>query len=176
MIGLKRGTVVLENHNINWNKNANQTITDLWSIFGNIANDIQHIGSTAINSIKAKPIIDIAVGVTDFDKVLELKDIAEKNGYIYRGSDQPEQLLFVRGDFNKDTRTHHIHIIKHNSEQWYNYINFRDYLNEKCDKALEYEQLKLELAIKYPYDRIKYTNGKQELINQFLNEARLWRY
>ena len=67
-LGLKRGTVQLEPHDKQWDEAAIQTIKKLKSILGDDAVDIQHIGSTAIPAIKAKPIIDIAVGVTDFEK------------------------------------------------------------------------------------------------------------
>ena len=69
-LGLKRGTVQLEPHDKQWDEAAIQTIKILKSILGDDAIDIQHIGSTAIPAIKAKPIIDIVVGVTDFDKVM----------------------------------------------------------------------------------------------------------
>ena len=69
-LGLKRGTVQLEPHDKQWDDVAVQTIKTLKSILGDDAIDIQHIGSTAIPAIKAKPIIDIAVGVTDFEKIM----------------------------------------------------------------------------------------------------------
>ena len=69
-LGLKRGIVQLESHDKQWDEAAIQTIKKLKSILGDDAVDIQHIGSTAIPAIKAKPIIDIVVGVTDFDKVM----------------------------------------------------------------------------------------------------------
>ena len=69
-LGLKRGTVQLEPHDKQWDEAAIQTIKKLKSILGDDAVDIQHIGSTAIPAIKAKPIIDIVVGVTDFEKIM----------------------------------------------------------------------------------------------------------
>lgn len=69
-LGLKRGTVQLEPHDKQWDEIAIQTIKTLKSILGDDAIDIQHIGSTAIPAIKAKPIIDIAVGVTDFENMI----------------------------------------------------------------------------------------------------------
>lgn len=61
-LGVKRGTVKLIAHQDEWHKEADRTIKELKHLFGNTAIDIQHIGSTAIPSIHAKPIIDIAVG------------------------------------------------------------------------------------------------------------------
>lgn len=67
---LKRGTVQLVPHDKYLDKTPTQTIETLKSILGDDAIDIQHIGSTAIPAIKAKPIIDIVVGVTDFDRIM----------------------------------------------------------------------------------------------------------
>ena len=169
-LGLKRGTVHLETHDKQWDKTAVQTIKTLSTILGNDAIDIQHIGSTAIPAIKAKPIIDIAVGVTDFDKVMLHNEQLRQVGIYYRGSDVERQLLYVMGDMENDTRTHHIHIVKWNRTEWKNYIHFRDYLNANGDVALQYQKLKEELESKYADDRAAYTNGKQDIINKILNE------
>lgn len=66
----KRGAVQLEPHDKQWDEIAVQTIKILKAILGDDVIDIQHIGSTAIPAIKAKPIIDIVVGVTDFDRII----------------------------------------------------------------------------------------------------------
>ena len=169
-LGLKRGTVQLEPHDKQWDEIAVQTIKTLKSILGDDAIDIQHIGSTAIPAIKAKPIIDIAVGVTDFDKVMLHNEQLQQVGIFYRGSDVERQLLYVMGDMENDTRTHHIHIVKWNGTEWKKYIRFRDYLNANGDVALQYQKLKEELESKYAGDRAVYTNGKQDMINKILNE------
>ena len=72
MIGLKRGTVQLFDHEKEWELEAQRSIERLGKILGSIAKDIQHVGSTSILSIKPKPIIDIAVAVDDFKKILAL--------------------------------------------------------------------------------------------------------
>ena len=86
-LGLKRESVKLESHDKHWDNIAGQTIKILKSILGDDAIDIQHIGSTAIPAIKAKPIIDIAVGVSDFDKVMLHNEKLRQVGIFYRGSD-----------------------------------------------------------------------------------------
>ena len=70
MIGLKSGTVKLVQHQEEWHENAENVISVLKQLLGDTALDIQHVGSTAICSIHAKPIIDIVVGVTDFDRII----------------------------------------------------------------------------------------------------------
>ena len=77
----------LEPYDKRWDEIALQTIKTLKSILGDDAIDIQHIGSTAIQAIKAKPIIDIAVGVTDFDSIIKYNEQLQKEGIFYRSSD-----------------------------------------------------------------------------------------
>ena len=172
-LGLRRGTVAVEPHDRQWEVAAQQTISKLREILGDTAVDIQHIGSTSIKNICAKPIIDIVVGVRDFRDILELNAVLEDNGFIFRGQDVPDQYLYVCGDEN--TRTHHIHTVIYNSEAWNNYINMRDYLNCHNEEAQAYSKLKEKLARQYPDDRNRYTELKSGLIAEILKKAHDWR-
>ena len=174
-IGLKRGTVYLSEHQISWEENAKETIDELYAVLHDLKPDIQHVGSTSINSIKAKPIIDIAVAVSDFEAIIAWNDMLAEHDIIFRLDERPEQLLFVKGDFEEDTRTHHIHVVLKNSREWMNYLNFRDYLNANHQSASEYEAMKEQLAARYPNDRNAYTEGKREIITRLLLEAEKWR-
>ena len=130
---------------------------------------ISHIGSTAIKTIAAKPIIDIAVALDDMESVALHIDEMPTNGMEFRGSDIPGQLLFIIGDNN--IRTHHIHIVEWKSKAWNDYIAVRDYLNANPDKAAEYEDLKRKLCSLYPDNRKAYTAGKEEFIRSIIEEA-----
>ncbi len=169
MIGLKRGTVKLMSHQKEWIENAEDTIRLLDQILGDIAVDMQHVGSTAIPSIHAKPIIDIVVGVQDSADILPYVERLEQYGFVFRGEDIAGQMLFVVGDFENDTRTHHIHVVKWNGTEWRNYINFRDDLNAYPEKARLYDSCKQELAKRFPNDRKSYTAGKEDVINSLLS-------
>ena len=125
---MKRGTVYLEDHCTEWETAALHTIDTIKNVPGLTAADVCHVGSTSIKSIPAKPIIDIAVGVFDLNAVLLKKDALADKNIIFRFEENPDKLLFVMGDFENDTRTHHIHVVKYGSEEWENYLNFRDYL------------------------------------------------
>lgn len=168
MIGLVRGTVRLTAHQKEWDTNAEQTMKTLKQLLGDIAVDIQHIGSTAIPLIHAKPIIDIAVGVRDLQDITPCIDVLKQNGFVFRGEDVPGQVLFVMGDLENDVRTHHIHVVKWKGSQWGNYIHFRDYLNAFPEKAMAYDDCKRKLAAQFPNDRRSYTAGKQKLIESLL--------
>lgn len=106
MIGLKKGTVELCSHEKGWELEAEKTIALLKSILGNVIRDIQHIGSTSIPSIKAKPIIDIAIAVDNFNSVLVFEQELKKNGFYYRPNAQAtlnNQLLFACGNYYEGT-------------------------------------------------------------------------
>lgn len=179
MIGLKRGTVKLCEHEKEWELEAQNTIARLKQILGNVIKDIQHVGSTSILSIKAKPIIDIAVAVDDFDDILSFEKELKDNGFYYRPNAQASlrnQLLFACGNFYEgtgDLQTHFIHVVRTNSMDWINYINFRDYLNNTPLAAKEYEELKVALALQAPVDkgREKYLEGKHDFIVYTLRKA-----
>ncbi len=175
MTGLKRGSVKLLSHQEEWNKNAENVILKLKQFLGYAAVDVQHVGSTAIAAIYAKPIIDIVIGLCDLNDISPYMKRLEEHDFIFRGEDVAGQILFVMGDFEKDMRTHHIHAVKWNGTEWNNYINFRDYLNCHPDQAMQYDACKKKLALQFPDDRRSYTEGKQEFIECLLKEAYVWR-
>ena len=172
-IGLFRETVALEPHNPEWEIIADQTIQSLKQILGDTASDIQHIGSTAIRNIDAKPIIDLVIGVSDFSKLLAKNQILAEAGFLYRGQDHPDQHLYICGD--KQFVTHHIHAVIYCAESWNNYVNMRDYLNTHPAEAQAYCKLKQMLAKQYANDRKTYTAMKADMIRQILTQADHWR-
>ena len=172
-IGLKRGIVTVEQHQSEWEEAAMQTVVLLKHILQNTAIDVQHIGITSIKVICAKPIIDIAVGVSAIDDILEYNEVLAENGFIFRGQDIAEQYLYVCGE--GDIRTHHIHIVVHGSREWNNYINMRDYLNFHEADAQAYSKLKVSLAAQFHDDRIRYTEMKSSFISDILRKADEWR-
>lgn len=175
MIGLKRGAVQLMAHQDEWMDEAEKTIRELEGVLGTAAIDIQHIGSTAVPSIHAKPIIDIVIGVRELDDIQPYIEALRKKEFVFRGADVPGQVLLVKGSFEEDLRTHHIHVVQWNGSEWNNYINFRDYLRAFPEKAAIYDDCKRRLAIQFSANRKCYTEGKKKLIAALLEEARLWR-
>lgn len=177
MIGLKSGTIKLYDHEKKWEIEAQNTICRLKNILGTVAHDIQHVGSTSIPAIKAKPIIDIAIAVDNFDEIFAFQKDLTRNGFYYRpNADLDNQLLFACGshyDGTGDLQTHFIHVVKTGSMEWINYINFRNYLNQTPTVAKEYENIKISLANAAPIDsgREKYLKGKHDFIVYTLRKA-----
>lgn len=168
MIGLLRGTVKLENHSVEWEKNAADTIKILKEIFKDKAVDIQHVGSTSVTGLKAKPIIDIVVGVKSFEEIYDFIPELEKNGIVFR-QQSDDHLFFVCGDMDKEIRTHHIHVAIYKGKKWDEYIKFRDTLNNNTEIRKEYEDLKVKLASDHADDRESYTAMKAEFIQKNCN-------
>ena len=104
VLGLKRGTVELAGHDPEWEKIAAQTIRRLWRVLGSAAKDIQHVGSTAIVHIKAKPIIDLAVAVDDFAEVEKLIPALEFEGFSWRRWENDQRMLFAIGDYSQKSK------------------------------------------------------------------------
>lgn len=154
-----------------WRQTAVQTIEQLKSILGDTAVDIQHVGSTAINGLMAKPILDIAVAVRNLDDILPFIPELEASGFKHKAEKERDgEEFFSCGDFDNNIRTHHIHVVKIYSDEWNGYIRFRDYLNSNPHRKREYEALKLELMHQYHKDRIAYTDGKAAFIQRMLAE------
>lgn len=172
-MGLKRGTVKLVPYQKEWGENAENIIRLLKYLLGDTAIDIQHIGSTSIFSIHAKPIIDVSVAIHDLNDILPYVELLKQHNIIFWGEVIEGEVLFVIG--NEEMRTHHIHVVKWNGTEWNNYINFRDFLNEHPEKAMLYDTCKRKLATQFSDDRKSYTAGKEEIIQQLLTEARAWR-
>ena len=172
-IGLLRGTVMVEKHNPEWEIIAKDTIVKLKNILQDVAVDLQHIGSTSIEGIVAKPIIDIVIGVNNLEDILKMNNVLEENGFIFRGQDHPDQYLYICG--SGDFITHHIHVTKFDSETWNNYIDLRDYLNAHPKASKDYSSLKEELAKHFSNDRKIYTSKKSDFINSLLINAKRWK-
>ncbi|GHT68554.1 hypothetical protein FACS189452_08450 [Bacteroidia bacterium] len=167
-IGVLSGTVKLESPTILWKQMYDKENVRLKKIFGNKNILIEHVGSTAIPNIKAKPIIDILMILpdeTDMDDIIRQLVLA---GY-YKSSFRLDNEIFMKKT-DGISSTHYLHLAKQNQGDWKRYIAFRDYLIQNLNVAQEYEILKKELAEKYTNDRVSYTATKKIYIDNILNK------
>ncbi|MBW4486938.1 MAG: GrpB family protein [Trichocoleus desertorum ATA4-8-CV12] len=136
---------------------------------------IEHIGSTAVLGLAAKPIIDLMVVIRSLNVAKQAVPLLEKLDYVY-WHDNPDsnRLFFVKGLPPYDLqRTHHIHMVEAESKFCERSL-FRDYLRIHLDEAKRYEALKRDLAVRFRSDREGYTNGKSEYIQTVMAQARQW--
>jgi GrpB-like predicted nucleotidyltransferase (UPF0157 family) len=141
---------------------------------------IEHFGSTAVPGLAAKPIIDILVEVTTLRVAREkIAPILKKRGYDYFwrptfGDDLPPRYAFFIKRNDRGARTHHIHMItRHrNFSMHWERLEFRDYLIEHLEVAREYERLKIDLAKRYPRDRVAYARAKRDFIERITAQGK----
>lgn len=170
-MGLKVGEVKLENYNSNWKEMFLEEKMNLEKKFNGISFTIEHIGSTSIKDLSAKPIIDIAIGLnklSDFDKI-KTKFLDDEN-YSIKEDSVDNEILIRKG--NENNRTHFIHVMEIDGNRFKDSILFRDYLNNNKKALKEYELLKLELAKKYPNNRKEYTKSKNDFISKVITKAK----
>lgn len=160
----------IEPYNSEWPKLFAQEAKKLLKILAPAILKIEHIGSTAIPGIKAKPIIDILITTKNIADIDSLTEKMEKNGYISGGEfGLPGRRFFCSGN-TKHCYTH-VHIYEDNHPSVSTYLTFRDYMINHPNAVKEYEALKTELARKYPHNRSLYTLGKNDFITSIIKKA-----
>lgn len=167
-IGLKRGTVGLVGYDPIWPQLFYEERQRLIQECGSVLLDVEHIGSTAVPGLAAKPLIDMIASVKSLDDYKALIEPLERLGYEY----MPERIFSDRVFFPKgprDNRTHHLSIVVQGSDGWTLPIAFRDYLRSDVGVRKEYQALKYLLASRYPNDRSTYTGGKSDFIRTVLD-------
>ena len=157
-----------------WQTLFAQEAERIWQALGNdLVAEIEHLGSTAVPGMAAKPVIDIMVGVHSLVDAKSAVPILESLGYVYwREDPRPGRMFFVKGmPPSGKQRTHHVHIVEVNSEFWERKL-FCDYLRRHPEEAKSYEALKRDLAASFRSDREAYTNGKNDYIQAVMAKAR----
>lgn len=161
-------------HNPAWIEQYKAEAAQLTAVFQPILIAMHHIGSTAVPGIKAKPIIDIMIVVTEITAVDALVQSMAVLGYISKGENGiPGRHYFRKG--SDEHHTHHIHVYGENHPEIARHLDFRDYLRHHPDAAAAYSQLKETLAQQYVADVSQYTNSKTAFIREIESKARLWR-
>ncbi len=170
-LGLKRGTVALSPYNSSWPRLFAEERDRLAPILVDLVFPYEHVGSTAVPGLTAKPIIDFMGGVGSIDEARGLIPLIEPLGYEYRqNGDKPDRLLLVKGPTT--CRTHHFSLVVRDSVEWCNYILFRDKLSTNPSLAEEYAELKESLARQFADDRPTYTARKAAFITKVLRPDR----
>lgn len=166
MLGLKRKTIKLVPHQRIWKNLFKKEKLRIQKKLPDV--HIEHIGSTSIPQICAKPILDILVGLNKFKDLDKYKKVLTKLGYKYhsnRGSSY--RAFFILGP--EECRIIYLHVVKYKGAEWNKLIKFRDKLRKNKKLAKQYENLKQQLASKHT-NRDYYTKDKNEFISSILNE------
>ena len=166
-LGLKYDEVRIVPFDSEWKVEFSNVKQEIQSVLEIDDNRIEHIGSTAIEGISAKPIIDILLGVDDFHKIdKEMEKKLHKIGFYRLRVERPNEVVFAK--FTNETfevKTHFIHAVSFKEELWKNLIFFRDYLNEHEGERMEYANMKEDYLRQNNSPNInEYTNFKDEYV------------
>ena len=144
------------------------------ALIGDYIEEIQHMGSTSVPGLGAKPIIDIMVVIRSLDLVEHTVQPLASISYEYHGEyGIPGRHLFSKpAGVSSFDHTHHLHMIERSHPQREYHLLFRDYLRGHPEAAREYNELKKALAVKFGADRTGYTNAKTDFIASILAQAR----
>jgi len=168
-LGLERGIVRLVPYTSEWRLEFTRERERLFAALRGTAVAIEHVGSTAVPGLRAKPVLDIMVGlprVADHERALSPMDAL---GYRYKGEHGiPGRHYFRLGE----PCTHHLHMVSFGREFWLRHLLFRDHLRAHAEVAQAYEAVKLELFARHPKDRPAYQDGKTDFIESVLREIR----
>jgi GrpB-like predicted nucleotidyltransferase (UPF0157 family) len=171
LIGLEKGIVRVVPYHPGWQKSFAQERRILQEQIGSHVLDIQHVGSTAVPGLDAKPIIDIAVAVASPAVIAGCGQQLRDLGHIDRGDAGTEGgYLFVKVRA-PEVRTHHLHIVAIDDPQWRNYLRFRDILRADATVRTRYDELKKSLQEQFPRDRKAYMDGKTAFIRGVLSAS-----
>ena len=158
--------VVIVEYNPLWPVLFEEERARILDLINRWAESVEHIGSTSVPGLGAKPIIDIMVGLRSLDDARHCIPLLEAIGYEYVSRHEavmPERRYLHKGP-SRYARTHHLHMVETSSEFWEKHIRFRDYLRTHEETTREYYELKKQLAARFRSDRESYTNAKTSFI------------
>ncbi|MFT8321948.1 MAG: GrpB family protein [Bacillus sp. (in: firmicutes)] len=171
-LGLGKNEVKIVPYNKEWKKGFLKIKEEIQLATGLDYECIEHIGSTAIVNIAAKPVIDILVGVSNLDKIKPdlFKEFEKIGFYRLRVGREQEIVLAKFTDGTFKVKTHFIHLVKYKGDKWSQLVTFRDILNKNKGLREEYELIKLNFTSKSNEGINEYTNLKEEFVLNVINK------
>lgn len=174
----KNEPVIIVSYNDDWPYVFNSLKKVLQNHLQDKIIDIIHIGSTAVNGLVAKPIIDLNIIIENYHILAGITAKLSELGYRYEGEkgiigrhayDRVNEKVPL--SYNKNWMDHHLYVCSKDNPENTRQIQFRDYLRRNPEAAAEYAALKQKLAIKYKNDRKKYTDGKHDFVEKILEKV-----
>jgi len=173
-LGLKNNEVVIVPYDKEWKGEFNKTKAQIIQYTNLKPEQIEHIGSTSIEGIRAKPIIDILIGVenlTTLDKPF-FKNL-QQAGFYKLKVERPNEIVCAKfTDETFEIKTHFIHIVELEKEKWNQMLFFRDYLNANQDMKEQYENLKESFFNTDLKGINSYTDYKEQFVQSIFEQLK----
>jgi len=170
---LDTGQVIIVDYNPQWPQMYEDEREHIQNAIGPYLVDIQHVGSTSITGLSAKPIIDILPVIRDISLVSQCISLLVALDYAYFGENGiPGRHYFRKpADITSQPQTFHLHVLEKGHDQWAMMLLFRDYLRMHPEAAQHYDTLKRKLAAHYGSDRVGYTDAKEAFVKSIIRAA-----
>jgi GrpB-like predicted nucleotidyltransferase (UPF0157 family) len=165
-LGVRRGTVGIAPPDPSWAAAYERALPLLREALAGIAVAIEHVGSTAVPGLPAKPILDIVVAVPPGRSRETVDGPLTELGFLYRGSDDSRTTYGWESE--PRVRVVNLHVVEHRGRAWREYMTFRDRLRADPAARDAYAKLKRELAERHPDDRASYIAGKDAFVAEIL--------
>ncbi len=168
-IGLKRGTVKVVPYQKKWATEFEREKARILKVCGDKVVAVEHIGSTSVPGLAAKPIIDIAIGIKRLKDAKKLLPALRKLNYHFYKEFQRQRLFVAKGPDEK--RTHYLHVMRYNGAKWKTDQLFKNYLRTHPKAVEQYSKLKQKLSKVHPDDRQSYADDKNNFIKSIIKKA-----
>lgn len=163
---------IIAEHDPHWRTLFLAIATRLRAALGDIAVRIDHIGSTSVSGLDAKPVIDIQISVPRLEDLPSFRSRIEQHGFVLREDNADLTKRYFREV--PGMRRTHVHVRQAGSFSEQLNLLFRDYLRQHPEDCLRYAAEKHRLMQQYKYDRIKYVEGKGPIVWDIVHKAHLW--
>jgi GrpB-like predicted nucleotidyltransferase (UPF0157 family) len=165
--------VRIVDHDPAWPARAAAELRRIEEALGPVAVRLEHIGSTAVPGLAAKPILDLQLSVDALESRERYVEPLERLGYLFVPAPRsPGQHFFARPPARP--RTHHLHVCEAGSEHELRHVALRDFLRSHEVEAARYADLKRRLVARHPQDRLAYIEGKDEYVAALEARAVAW--
>ena len=168
MIGQHKRDLTIVPYQSGWVELFEQEADRLRNALGENALRIEHIGSTSIPGMMAKPIIDMMAAVESLNEAAKFIPVVEALGYEYKPHDTVPERKFFAKEPNPEIRSHHLNLAELDSGFWKDQIAFRDYLRKHKQMAVGYVELKKRLAEEYGQTGQLNLEGKTPFVTKVL--------
>ena len=165
--------VRIVDYDLAWPAQAEAELRRIKEALGEAAVRLEHVGSTAVPGLSAKPTLDLQLSVDVVESLDRYVDPLERLGYLFvPAPESPDYHFFAKPPDRP--RTHHLHVCELGSEHEFRHVAVRDFLRTHADEAARYAALKRQVAARHPQDRLAYIAGKDVYVTALEARAVAW--